>query len=440
MLAPAIPPYEVERLAALRTLHLLDTPPEERFDRVVRLALRVFDVPIAYVALIDSDRQWFKSQCGLDVVATPREISFCGHAILGQDTLVVPDTHLDPRFQDNPLVTDKPFLRFYAGHPLRGPGGHNIGTFCLGDRVPRDFSEPDRHALRDLAAVVERELNLLDVIRLQDDLIRAQEQAAAAERARAEALQDLLKSREHLARELADASRYVRSLLPVPLDSPIAAEWCFQPCSELGGDSFGYHWIDKEHFAAYLLDVAGHGVGSALLSVSALDRLRSGSLPEVDPRDPASVLIGLNRAFPMERHGFKFFTIWYGVYHRGERRLRCAAGGHPPATLIGPDGSATLVGRANPIIGIEETSRFEAETVVIPAGSRLFLYSDGAFEIDRPDGSMTCLGDWVDYLTTATREDNGRGLPERAYRHALEVRGEPTLADDFALVQLNFPD
>ena len=179
MIAPALPANETERLAAVRELMLLDTPREERFDRVSRLLMRLFGVPVAFVALIDANRQWFKSCFGLSVAETPREVSFCGHTILGDGTLIVPDALQDPRFFDNPLVVGPPHIRFYAGHPLRGPRDHKVGTLCLVDFAPHHFGEPDRALLQDLAAVVERELNLAETLKLQEDLLAAR---AAAER------------------------------------------------------------------------------------------------------------------------------------------------------------------------------------------------------------------------------------------------------------------
>ncbi|MHC5011618.1 MAG: GGDEF domain-containing protein [Planctomycetota bacterium] len=161
MIEPAIPDDEVQRLRTLRALELLDTPPEERFDRVTRLARRLFDVPIALVSLVDEDRQWFKSRQGLDAEETPREISFCGHAILGDRVLVVEDALQDNRFHDNPLVTGQPGVRFYAGHPLSAQDGSKMGTLCLVDRQPRTLSRDDLELLSDLAAMVESEFTAL---------------------------------------------------------------------------------------------------------------------------------------------------------------------------------------------------------------------------------------------------------------------------------------
>lgn len=158
MIEPPMPPDELQRLEALRSLCVLDTPPEERFDRITRLACHLFDVPIAVISLVDHARQWFKSRQGLDVCETPRSVSFCGHAILDPDVFVVPDARQDPRFADNPLVTGEPFVRFYAGQPLASPGGARVGTLCIIDRRPRRMPAADMERLRDLGAWVEREL------------------------------------------------------------------------------------------------------------------------------------------------------------------------------------------------------------------------------------------------------------------------------------------
>jgi diguanylate cyclase (GGDEF)-like protein len=158
MQAPAKPKDEEQRLETLRALNILDTVPEERYDRLTRLAKRLFDVPIALVSIIDEDRQWFKSSMGVDAKETSREISFCGHAILGDEILEVPDATKDERFNDNPLVVENPNIRFYAGCPLAVANGSKIGTLCLIDDHPRQLLEEDKTLLRDLASMVEAEI------------------------------------------------------------------------------------------------------------------------------------------------------------------------------------------------------------------------------------------------------------------------------------------
>jgi phosphoribosyl 1,2-cyclic phosphodiesterase/GAF domain-containing protein len=151
------PPDEPARLEKLQALGILDTPAEERFDRITRLARRLFDVPIALVSLVDTDRQWFKSRQGIDVSETPREASFCAHAILDEQPFVVSDALRDPRFADNPFVAGAPRIRFYAGRPVR-VGGQRVGTLCVSDLRPRQLSAEDVRALDDLGVLVEQEL------------------------------------------------------------------------------------------------------------------------------------------------------------------------------------------------------------------------------------------------------------------------------------------
>jgi len=155
---PDIPQDEAARLETLRSLNILDTASEERFDRLTRMAKRMFGVPIALVSLVDENRQWFKSCADLDVSETPRDISFCGHAILGNEVFIIPDATKDERFADNPLVLNEPNVRFYAGCPLRYLNGSRLGTLCIIDRKPRSLSEEDLQTLKDLASMVEREL------------------------------------------------------------------------------------------------------------------------------------------------------------------------------------------------------------------------------------------------------------------------------------------
>ena len=153
MIAAPIPADDAQRLQALRALLILDTPPEERFDRVVQFAAAEFEMPIVLVSLVDADRQWFKARVGLDVCQTDRESSFCGHAILRPEFLVVENALEDERFHDNPLVLGEPAIRFYAGAPLHLPGGALVGTLCMIDRRPRTLDAVDLaifSSLRDL--------------------------------------------------------------------------------------------------------------------------------------------------------------------------------------------------------------------------------------------------------------------------------------------------
>ena len=154
----SIPVDEAERLLALHSAHILDTPHEEAFDRITRLAAQLLRVPIALVSLVDADRQWFKSKLGLEAAQTARDISFCGHAVLQKEPFVISDARADLRFADNPLVTGAPFVRFYAGIPMLSVEGKALGSFCVIDRVVRVLSEAELAALVDLAAMAQEQI------------------------------------------------------------------------------------------------------------------------------------------------------------------------------------------------------------------------------------------------------------------------------------------
>ncbi len=158
MIKPAIPDNEAQRLQSLYSLNILDTPAEERYDRITRIACRLFDVPTALVSFLDEDRQWYKSKFGTDEQESPRATSFCGHALLGDGLFQVTDTWKDQRFVDNPTVTGDPHIRFYAGFPLRNIDGHKLGTLCIFDSTPRTLTDDEVALFHDLKLMVEHEI------------------------------------------------------------------------------------------------------------------------------------------------------------------------------------------------------------------------------------------------------------------------------------------
>lgn len=163
------PLNEQARLARVRGLGILDTPPEERFDRITRLATRLLSTPVALLSFVDQDRLWFKSRQNWEYTEASREASFCAHAIVHDDVLVVRDATADARFEDNPLVTEDPNIRFYAGCAIKSSDGHHLGTLCVIDREPRELSDDDKLLLCDLTRMVELELATIDLA-LTDEL------------------------------------------------------------------------------------------------------------------------------------------------------------------------------------------------------------------------------------------------------------------------------
>ena len=239
---------------------------------------------------------------------------------------------------------------------------------------------------------------------------------------------------DRLQRELRDAELYVRSILPEPQSAPLAVDWRFVPSTELGGDSFGYHWVDDQHFALYLIDVCGHGVGSALLSVAVVDTLRSGGLPQTDFRNPAEVLAALNLAYPMERHGELFCTVWFGVYQRNTGILRYASAGHPPAILVRGPGDALELQASGPCIGLSPAARYREEQCLLQSPARLFVFSDGTYEIARPDGSMLPYADFTAML--ARPLPDGQSELDSLLDYARQAHGPGALEDDFTIIKM----
>ncbi len=240
-----------------------------------------------------------------------------------------------------------------------------------------------------------------------------------------------------LADQLQHASEYVTSLLPAPItEGQVRTDWKFVPSAQLGGDTLGYHWIDDDHFAIYLLDVCDHGVGPALLSVQALNALRAEALPEVDFLDPSSVLAGLNDTFQMEKHNDLYFTIWYGVYDRTTRTLAYASGGHPPALLVQSSGEAVECATRGMIIGGMPDMEFPSQTVRLDTPATLYTYSDGVYEVETPQGVMWTFQEYKDYLLASrkTEKDELQAL----YDHVMSMHTGTTLEDDFSILRVDF--
>jgi phosphoserine phosphatase RsbU/P len=260
---------------------------------------------------------------------------------------------------------------------------------------------------------------------------------------RNEAYEKLEESQRTLKKELAEASEYVRTLLPNPIVEDVDASWRFIPSTQLGGDAFGYHWMDEDNFALYLLDVCGHGVGAAMLSISVMNVLRSQTLPNVDFIDPVSVLSALNTSFPMEKHNNMFFTMWYGVYNKRTKMLTYSSGGHPPAVLItGADQEhARCVELTTPglVIGGMPDVEFKSATCEVEAFNKLFIFSDGVYEVFRPDGSMLSIREFVDYLYEfASKTDAPGDDVDYIIKFIRSLQGKEAFDDDFSIVKFTF--
>jgi sigma-B regulation protein RsbU (phosphoserine phosphatase) len=300
--------------------------------------------------------------------------------------------------------------------------------------LPQPVSTADGELVAARAEIARLTAELDDLKLLYEAMI---EHGEAVEDQLADKNIELERTQARLAAELADASRYVFSILPAKRGEAPATDWLLIPSTELGGDSFGYHDIDDDHFAIYLLDVCGHGVGAALLSATAINLMRASALASADFRDPASVLAALNATFPMEKQNGMFFTIWYGVYNRASGMLRFATGGHPPAILLrgGAEAGAAcemLITIGNIVIGAFPDMDYECDSVAVRPGDRLLVLSDGTFEVNGPDGQELSVEELAAF---AAQNDSS---PARIHDWVRSVNGEGALPDDFSILEIRF--
>ena len=260
-------------------------------------------------------------------------------------------------------------------------------------------------------------------------ILKAAKAEAALKMSEARLLEQNLK----LQSELNQAADYVRSLLPKPSANKIKIEQYFAPSAQLGGDIFDYYWLDKNHLAVYLLDVAGHGIQSALLSISVFNLLRSQSLYNTDFYEPWTILAELNRMFQMNEQGNNYFTIWYGVISLSDQHLVYASAGHPPAILIQQQNIKHLDNDNIPI-GMFDEYPFEQDICSFATGDRLYIFSDGVYEVPQVDGKLWGFNNLVNLLTN-NQVLNDFNL-ENIWHFIQKQHREQILEDDFSLLEI----
>jgi serine phosphatase RsbU (regulator of sigma subunit) len=244
-------------------------------------------------------------------------------------------------------------------------------------------------------------------------------------------------SDQRMRAEFAAGIKYVRDCIPPPMDGLVCVDWRYLPASTLGGDTIGYHWVDENHLALYLLDVTGHGLDAALLAVTVSNVIRAGTLPGADMKQPDQVLAKLNDAFQGEQHGHRFFTIWYGVYDCVGRTMTWAGGGHPPSVVLLPgEANLLLLPSSGPLMGMLRGVNFPAQSCVIPTGARLLIFSDGVFEIFRDGRATWNLNACIAYL--ASPGERQGTLMDELLEHVYKLRGSPHLEDDFSIIEARF--
>jgi phosphoserine phosphatase RsbU/P len=252
---------------------------------------------------------------------------------------------------------------------------------------------------------------------------------------------DLQQQKQLLEAELAEAAEYVRSLLPDPVTTPVPIETKFIPSRQLGGDCFDYFWLDEDTLAIYLLDVAGHGLRAALPSVAVLNLLRGKTIPNIKYHQPSDVLRALNTTFQMTYQNDKYFTIWYGVYHPSRRELVYASAGHPPAILVSGKGDQVKTQRLKTPgmpIGMFPEAEYIDKTSEVESLSNLYIFSDGVYEIQEPDGQIWGLDPFINLLSTYN--DNQTDVLEGVldYVMILNAKNNKTaFDDDWSLIKVD---
>ncbi len=248
-------------------------------------------------------------------------------------------------------------------------------------------------------------------------------------------LREIERTQKRLATELQEAADYLQTVFPDPVEDPFPVQWKHEPCSELAGDAFGYHWIDDDHFAFYILDVSGHGVRAALLAASAINVIRSRMVAGIDWHDPGQVLKTLNNMFPMERQNHLFFTMWYGVYNKRTHELKYAGAGHPGAIVVTDHGEVTELESSGLIVGVMEDYEYETESFIIPDASTIYLITDGCFEVIGENQPLLEVEEMFDFLTE--RKNQGEVIQDWydivKDRHLMKI-----LDDDFTMLAARF--
>jgi Stage II sporulation protein E (SpoIIE)/GAF domain len=330
------------RVRALEDLGVLDTGPEERFDRITGLARRLFGVASAAITLIDRDRQYIKSNEGANLSHGPRDDAFCEHTIRQPDSLVVEDASVDSRFADNPLVTGGPHIRFYAGHPLEAPGGHRVGALCLLDDRPRTFTEPERALLEELAAWVQQELTRSE--------------------------------------ELEHAAQVQRGLLPrrrPQIRGYDVAGACL-PSRGVGGDFLDWYPTRDGGLALTIADVMGKGMAAAIVMAMVRTAMRSvGRLhrPAVAVREAAHALHE-----DLEETG-TLVTLCHAVLHPDDDVVRYADAGHGLMLLVRADGSLGRPAGGGLPLGVMPEVDWNDATVALRPGDVALAFSDGLLDL-----------------------------------------------------------
>jgi serine phosphatase RsbU (regulator of sigma subunit) len=441
-----------DRLRVILTVSQLLSSPEELeilLERIGDLIFDIMDNDRAVILLINEktrelEPSIMRSRSAIQENKQIYSRNIVNYVVSRNVSVLCADAQLDPRFASAGSVVMQS-IRSSLCVPLRARD-KVIGAIYVDDLLASNrFGDEELEFLTAFAnqaglAIENSRLynRIEDEARSREEhlqlLVHERTHSLFQEKEKAEAASlEAKKASEKLQKALVEAAEYVRSLLPDPLDEEIKADWTFLPSVYLGGDSFGYQWLDKNRFAIYLLDVCGHGIGAALLSITVMDTLNTLTLNDTDFASPASVLSSLNRTYPMEKHSGRFFTLWYGVYDKRYSLLTYASAGHPPAILMDSSSKQTLLQTRNVSIGLMPATIYTEQKVTVDKPSKLILFSDGVFENIKPDASIMNFDEFRQGIESL----NWDATAEDITSFIGDVCVFP-FEDDFSLVQLIF--
>ena len=357
-------------------------------------------------------------------------VGSCGSAAYTRQPVFATNIASDPHWADYVELAATFGIGACCSTPVFSSDGILLGTVAMYYRYAHEPSAHDRELIRmatHLAGIV------IERARAVEQLHAAR--VAAEQRAReiTQAYDILRTTQEALNAELAGAVDYVFSLLPRPItEERVSADWCMTTSAQLGGDGLGYHWMDSERFAFYLLDVSGHGVKSALLAVSIIDTLRTCGLADVDWNDPGAVLRALNRVYFSQSRDHLYFTIWYGIADLSNRMLRYAGGGHPPAVIRAARCKNHTLLASGPPVGCFANAKYPTVEMPIAFPTDIYLFSDGVFETHRhlDDEPLDRL---VDFLVANGQARTVAEIRNRTLEH---LKGTPP-PDDCSILRVS---
>lgn len=375
MIPAKIPSDEKERLEELYSLDLLDTAEEKDFDDLTKIASQILGTPISLVSLVDKDRQWFKSKLGIDEKETPRDVAFCAHAILEPNRVfVVEDALEDERFQDNPLVTISPNIRFYVGAPLVTSKGYPIGTLCAMDNVPREIEPEKMEALEVLAKQTIAQIELRTINKKLNQRNVELNQLK----------EELTEYHNRVSKDLSMAQEIQNSLIPskYPDSKLFQISSRYYPIDEVGGDAIGFFASESlDHLDIFFADVSGHGIASALISAMSLLAFDFTSQLKLSPSDS---LQNIHENLTMVHNGDHFISCCYLRFYPKTKSLEYAYGGHHPILLFREGKLEELPGRGSLLLTVLPPNRDIFDIELLP-GDRIILISDGYFDVFNPE-------------------------------------------------------